>query len=270
MQSQHVLLERKVEEPALTEMVETSIQVLTGARTSEGAWRAILGDARQIAVKFNRVGADVLNTNEPMARSLLRSLKSAGYSQDRVALIEVDAEVRGLMRVPTPGWGEPIAIGDARDDVANWFYEADAVINVGLLKTHQIAGMSGAMKNISHGIVRHPARMHANGCTPFVGQVISQKEVSTRLRLHVINALRVVVRNGPDARREDTVECGHLLMGFDPVAVDVIGREYLTMVRNEVGLKAAVEVPYLEAAMRAGVGRGARHELDPIPVTHGG
>jgi hypothetical protein len=217
------------------------------------------------------VGADVLLTNEPVARVLVHQLERAGYERTRVSLVEVlvgTSKDLGTVE-PTTGWGAPIRVGGLPQDVANFLYEADAVINVPFLKTHRIAGMSGAMKNVSHAVIRHPARCHANSCSPYVGQVIGNKEVSSRLRVNVVNALRTVARNGPKAAPSDTVQCGALLIGFDPVAVDTVGHELLLAQRRKLGIDKVFDVPYLDAAAADGVGRRALHELDCVPVVHG-
>jgi uncharacterized Fe-S center protein len=198
-------------------------------------------------------------------------LERAGYERKRIALIETrvgTSEELGTVE-PTIGWGAPIRVGGLPQAIANYLYEADAVINVPFLKTHRIAGMSGAMKNISHAVIRHPARCHANSCSPYVGQVVGNKEISSRLRVNVVNALRTVARNGPEASSMDTVQCGGLLIGFDPVAVDTVGHELILAQRRKLGIEKIFEVPYLDAAAADGVGRRALHELNCVPVVHG-
>lgn len=269
--SPQVLHGPDVDETALEEMLSMGVRVLTGSGSVSEAWRAILGRATRIVLKFNQVGADVLATNEPMARVLVGLLAHAGYGGDQIVLVEVcDPAVGGLATLrPTPGWGGSIPVGGTTQEVANYLYEADALINVPFLKTHHIAGMSGAMKNLSHALIRHPAQCHANACAPYVGQVVGNKEVSARLRLNIVNALRTVARNGPDATVADTVQCGGLLLGFDPVAVDTVGHELLLAQRRKLGIDKVFDVPYLDAAAADGVGRRALHELECIPVVHG-
>lgn len=247
------------------------MQALTGEATEDGAWRRLLGPAKRVLLKFNRVGADVIGTNVPVARCLAEALHHAGYAAGALAAVELPggalADVAN--RAVTDGWGAPIAIGSASDEVANYWYDADAVVNVGVLKTHTIARMSGAMKNISHAIIRHPAQFHGTACSPHVAQIIANKEVSTRLRLNIVTALRMVLRNGPDARREDVGELGRLLLALDPVAIDSVGHDLLQAVRQERGLGEPFTVPYLDEAGAMGLGRRGMHEIRRIPIRHG-
>lgn len=270
--SPHVVTGVDIDEAALSEMLEMGLQVLTRTRATKAAWKAILGTAKQILLKFNEVGAEVLGVNTAMAGVLVRMLHDAGYPARSLTAVEIPRALLADLgtRQADAGWGTPIPIGNSEEALSTYLHASDAVVNIGLLKTHQIAGMSGVMKNLSHALIEHPARYHANGCSPFVGQVISSKEVSSRLRLNIANALRVVCRNGPDARREDVLASGYVLLGFDPVAVDTVGRDLLTATRRKVGLTEKLDVRYLEAAADDGVGRLALHELERVPVLHGG
>ncbi len=54
-----------------------------------------------------------------------------------------------------------------------WTEEVDSVINLGLLKDHSIAGVTIALKNISHGVVSHPEIFHDDSCDPFIAAINS-------------------------------------------------------------------------------------------------
>ena len=114
--------------------------------------------------------------------------------------------------------------------------------------------------------MRHPARYHSNGCSPYVGQVIGSQEVSARLKLSVVNAVRLVVNHGPDAREEDIIGYGGLLLGFDPVAVDNVGLSILAMERRRLGLPATPPVRYLESAAQMGLGRWRAADIDRVAL----
>jgi hypothetical protein len=253
-------------------MLKAGVEIFAHERSLKSAWRKLLGDAKRIAIKFNRVGADVLATNGAFARALVETLARAGYAPRQCTLIEVpDGIVEGLdAHQPDHGWGPAIRVGDNDEPLAQYLYDCDALIDVPLLKTHQIAGMSGALKNLSHALVRHPARYHANHCSPYVHQVVGHPAISSRLKLTIVNALRTVVRNGPDARPQDVVGHGAVYIGRDPVALDTVGLELLQAQRRQLGETRLLDVPYLTAARTAGVGRGRMHELEFIPIWHDG
>ncbi|MFQ5804857.1 MAG: DUF362 domain-containing protein [Phycisphaerae bacterium] len=252
----------------LGEMLDQGVQDLTWTRTAEDAWRSVLGSAKRIVLKFNSVGARAVNTNNALAKVLVERIAAAGYEPQKIALAEVPAYLMKELgtRPVVRGWGAPIEVGGGLEPLAQYLYDADAIINVPLLKTHQIAGMSGCMKNLSHALLRHPARYHANGCSPYVGQVIGSQEVSSRLKLNIVNALRVVVNRGPEAQEEDIVAYGGLLLGFDPLAVDNVGLSILTAERRRRGLPASFEVRYLASAAKMRLGRWRPADVDRAAV----
>ena len=266
------VLHAKVVDPvALGEMLDQAIQNLTGVRKVGAAWQSVLGSAERIVLKFNRVGARALRTNEGLVRLLVGRLKAAGYDPEKIMLVETPsflAEQRGTGRV-AGGWGSQIEVGGRPEQLAQYLLEADAIINVPFLKTHQIAGMSGCLKNLSHALIRHPARYHADGCSPYVGQVVGSQEVSDKLRLNLMNAIRLVVDRGPDAREEDIVSHGGLLLGFDPVAVDSVGLSILAMERRRMGLTASVEVRHLASAAQMGLGLWRPADIDRVALEAG-
>lgn len=240
----------------IRQMLDHAIQRLTDTRRVTAGWRRILGNSERIVLKFNSVGGDLLATNAPLADVLLDALDEAGYPRKRVLVVEVAGEpaARGTRAVPK-GWTGGIDVAGNPDQLAAYFDYADAVINVPLLKTHRIAGISGALKNLSHAIVRQPARYHANGCAPYVAHVIGNPKVSAKIKLNLVNALRLVVRNGPDPRPEDVIDYGGLLLGYDPVATDTVGLAILASERRRLGRTEHLLVPSLASAAELGVGR---------------
>ncbi len=269
LRSPEVLHAAVADPVAVEDMIDSVMLALTGAKNSRNAWREVLGAAERIVIKFNSVGAATLNTTGAMATALVSQLAKVGYDRAKIALVEVPRHVSDQLgcRAPAVGWGETITVGGQPEALANYWLEADAVINVPFLKTHQIAGMSGCLKNISHAIIRRPARYHANGCAPYVAQVWEAPIVQDKLRLNLVNGLRIVFRNGPDAEIDDIADAGALLGAFDPLACDMVGLGILRGERRRRGLPDAIEAPSLLAAMERGLGRFRPAEIQHIPLT---
>ncbi len=268
IRSSSVLHASVVDPVTLGEMLDQGIQNLTGITKTGGAWRSVLRDVKRIVLKFNSVGARNINTSEAMARVLVGRLAAAGYDPEKIVLVEAPEFLTGQLGTGqvVRGWGSAIEVGGTPEPLAQYLYNAEAIINVPFLKTHQIAGMSCCLKNLSHALIRHPARYHANGCSPYVGQVIATQEVSSKLKLNVVNAVRVVVNHGPDACEDDLVGYGGLLLGFDPLAVDSVGLSILSMERRRLGLAAGIEVPYMMSAAEMGLGRWRPADIDRIAL----
>lgn len=266
--SKAVLQGSVVDQVALADMLEQGVRNLTGERSTTAAWRAILGSSRKIAIKFNSVAAETLKTNEPLARVLVEQLVAAGYEARDLALVEVPSFLRKHTKTGaiSDDWQGGIKVGGDTVPVCSYLLDADAVINIPFLKTHQIAGMSCCMKNLSHAVIRHPGRYHDNGCDPYVAQVIADRAVSSRLKLNIINALRVVIDRGPDARNADVIDYKGLLIGHDPLALDSLGTSILEIERRRRGLATPLNVRYLATAAEMKLGRWRASDVDQIPV----
>lgn len=271
IQDARVLVDGRADDVILADLIDLGLRVLTGLPTAAEALRHVLGSARRIAVKFNHVDAERIGTNDAVARVLVAALAAAGYGPDSITLVEAPGGLASQVKMASPqsGWGPAIPVGGRLEELANWVYESDAIINVPFLKAHTIAGMSGAMKNVSYAAIRHPARYHDNGCSPYIGEVIANKELSSRLKLTIVNALRVLVEAGGGPEPGNVADIGRLLFGFDPVALDTVGLEVLLRLRRDLGITARLEAPSVAAAGEMGAGRCAAYGIDRLPAALG-
>lgn len=259
---------RRVHSVMVGEMLETSIRIAADVTRSGEAWRKWLTDDDIIAIKFNRSGQGPIGTTGAMARAIVTSLRNADFSPERIMLLEVpDALAADLgTRRPPSGWSETIhEFPSGRDEFLAALDEASAVINVPFLKTHNIAGMTGCLKNLSHGLIKHPARYHSGRCSPFIGDIVGCSAIGPKLKLNIIDGLRVMFEQGPRAPEEFVTRANLMIVSTDPVAADSAGLVWLNRVRKTrelppVGGKNG-EIPYLAAAERSGVGT---YNLDHI------
>jgi hypothetical protein len=118
--------------------------------------------------------------------------------------------------------------------------------------------MTGCLKNLSHGLIRHPSRFHDRGCDPAIGEINAASDLRDRVKLNIINGLRVACDRGPDASESDLVTDGLLIAGLDAVACDAIGFRELNRVRAMRNLRPLLAGPTLPrqivSASRLGVG----------------
>ena len=110
------------------------------------------------------------------------------------------------------------------DRLKNWkvyapAVECDKFINVPILKHHSLARLTVGMKNLM-GIVYDPrSHWHKNLVHYLVDITRFMKQT-----LIIVDAYRVLVRNGPTGGSPDDVKMFHsILVGEDPVGVDAQG-----------------------------------------------
>lgn len=104
------------------------------------------------------------------------------------------------------------------------------IVAVPVLKDHHAAGVTGALKNMSHGSVNNVVRSHSNSftvvCNQFIPQVVTHPVIREKFVLHIMDGIRGVFHNGPFAWAKDEGkwcwEHNALLLATDPVALDHI------------------------------------------------
>lgn len=271
--SDHVVRGRVVHHVVLGEMLDLALRRLTGRDTPAAAWHSLLRDDDMIAIKFNRSAAEALGVRDKFADAVITSLVTAGFAPDQIVPIEVakSAYVAHGVARPATGWEpQPADFGSGRDQIAEVLSQVTALINVPFLKTHNIAGITCCLKNLSHGLIKHPARFHGNHCSPFIGDIVALPAIRDKIRLHLVNALRVVFDKGPEARDDYVWDGGIVLAGTDPVATDTVGLDIINSQRSIMGLpmidRDGEETAYLAAAAKKGLGEFKRRRIDVVKL----
>jgi hypothetical protein len=110
-----------------------------------------------------------------------------------------------------------------------------------VLKDHGSAGVTGALKNMSHGLVNNVCRSHCspdtNVCNQFIPQVVNHPIIRRKCVLQIMDGIKGVYQGGPGASRPDwTWENNALFFATDPVAMDHVAWRYVDAKRKEKGL----------------------------------
>jgi hypothetical protein len=117
------------------------------------------------------------------------------------------------------------------------------VVLLPVLKDHGSAGVTGALKNMSHGLVNNVARSHSspdtNVCNQFIPEVVSHPIIRKKCVLQIMDGIKGVYQGGPFARAENpqwTWEYNALFLATDPVAMDHVEWDIIDAKRKEMGL----------------------------------
>jgi uncharacterized protein (DUF362 family) len=119
--------------------------------------------------------------------------------------------------------------------------EVNKLVNVCLLKHHQSAGVTMALKNLSHGLVNNVNRSHAtttaNACGIFIPAVVDLPIIREKAVLNILDGVKGAYHGGP-GRKTGNYLWAHKTMYFatDPVALDKTGWKEIDKKRAELGL----------------------------------
>jgi hypothetical protein len=133
--------------------------------------------------------------------------------------------------------------------------QLDKIILLPCLKDHHAAGATGALKNMSHGLVNNVFRSHSSpssiAMVSFIPAVVSHPIIRQKCVLHIMDGIRGVWEGGPFGRNPEWLfDYNALLLATDPVAMDHVEWDILDAERKRRG------VP--------GVGAVGRLAVDPF------
>ncbi|MGC4115050.1 MAG: DUF362 domain-containing protein [Myxococcales bacterium] len=215
---------------------------LLGLAPSVELWRQLFpeyGSSTRIGIKVNCLNASC-PTSAPLVKALVEilvetlgvsleqiivwdrradELKRCGFSSATVG----GAQVLGTVQSPDdesgPGYGEPIcgAIAGKTPRLSRILTElTDVTINVPVLKTHDVSGVTAAFKNI-YGLIDIPAAYHKN-LVQTLPLLYALPPISRSMRLHVLDAYQAIVTGGTSDPPDTVVKT--IAVAADPLALD--------------------------------------------------
>jgi hypothetical protein len=129
------------------------------------------------------------------------------------------------------------------------------IVAIPVLKDHGSAGVTGALKNMSHGSVNNVNRSHStpftNVCNQFIPQMVTHPIIRQKFVLQIMDGIRGVFQGGPFGPNIDwTWEQNSIFFATDPVALDHVEWEIVDAKRVEKKLPP--------------VGASGKTALDPL------
>jgi uncharacterized protein (DUF362 family) len=137
----------------------------------------------------------------------------------------------------------------------------DKVITIPVLKDHRSAGVTLALKNMSHGFNNNVARSHLSGivrldgsvsgpnqCNTFIPTAASQNPTRQKATLHILDGLVGVYEGGPGTWNATwaTWPYKSLFFATDPVALDHVGWDIIDAKRVQEGWPPAARMGLME------------------------
>jgi uncharacterized protein (DUF362 family) len=149
------------------------------------------------------------------------------------------------MALVTPGQ-DPTRVQSRRSYVARFLtQEVNKLINLPVVKDHQSAGVTLALKNLSHGLVNNVYRSHStptlNACGAFIPAVVNIPVIRRKTVLHIMDGIKALYHGGPGANPRFVWEHKTLYFATDPVALDRIGWKVIDEKRLQMGMNVVAE-----------------------------
>lgn len=156
-----------------------------------------------------------------------------------------DPDVYMEMALVNPAYAPEYRLGDPhvrRSYVAKFLTkEVNKLVNLCVLKHHQTAGVTLALKNLSHGCVNNVNRSHTsatgNATGVFIPSVVDQPIFREKVVLNILDGVKAGYHGGPGGRvGRYAWEHKTIYFATDPVALDKTGWKAIDEKRAEAGL----------------------------------
>ena len=319
VQDPGVLVSGHYQAEPIRRMMRLGMKELTGADGWADAWRRFFEPGDVVGIKVNPVGRPYVISDATVVHEIIAGLEAAGVKRQDIvvydryrkeflqagfdqwlpegvrtsyAVQEGDAVQQGIegydpdhymdMALTLPGYSLDNAA--ARRSYAARFItrEVNKLVNLPVLKDHQSAGVTLALKNMSHGLVNNVSRSHSsnslNACNAFIPTAVSIPVIRNKVVLHILDGVKGLYHGGPFGRPQFVWEHQTLYFATDPVALDHIGWEVIDAKRLSVGKKKLVEdtpdqfstfvhrqPEHVEIAGALGLGEWDRAKIDLRP-----
>src|SRR3954451_12907640 len=265
---------------AIKASLARGMKELTGADDAVEAWRSFFEPGDVVGVKMNPVGHPLANTSSELMLEVIAGLEAAGVKKkdmlvyERYKLEFMDAGMHNDVPagIAWDGMGtrwDPLQLDiqgydpdefvtmdvvgagqDPKDERTRRSHlglivtrRVNKIITLPVLKDHGSAGVTGALKTMSHGSVNNVNRSHstpdANVCNTFIPAVASHPIIRRKYVLHIMDGIKGVYQGGPHTKVEHPEwvwENNALLFATDPVAMDHVLWRQIDAKRKEKGL----------------------------------
>jgi hypothetical protein len=276
------ILEGRFQADPIGRMIDVGVMALTDAEDPTGAWKQFFERGDVVGIKVSPVGGPLVMSCAEVLQRIIAGLESAGvrrkdivvYDRFRKQFLEMGVDkwlpdgvrwtfaahdydavqqaIEGYdpdhymdMAVTLPG--QHASNLTARRSYAARFItrEVNKLINLPVLKDHQAAGVTLALKNLSHGLVNNVSRSHcsstSNFCGAFIPAVVSLPVIREKAVLHILDGIKGVYQGGPVARPQFVWEHRTLYFATDPVALDHVGWREIDKRRAAAGLRSIAQ-----------------------------
>ncbi len=272
------------------QMLDAGITSLTQTLNPEKAWSTLFSEEERVGIKINGLGSNTLVGNFQICWAIVDSLKAIGVPENNIIVwdqyqhhllssgFRLNTSFKGVKIYATDMGGGPDALdsGSSYKEYDSGFgavrisniltQEVDSLINLCLLKDHGLAGVSVALKNISHGVISHPDNFHDDACDPFIAALNAIPAIKDKIKLHICNSIRGLYEGGPMPKKRYVWDYNGIMLSRDPVAMDTIGMNIIEEKRREKNLPSLfnrANVPkHIETAATFGLGKNKRELID--------
>jgi uncharacterized protein (DUF362 family) len=242
-----------VDSRRMLSLLDRAMQALFDCDNPIETWKKLVRPGETVGLKVNALGGRGLSSNLQLVEAICERLQEAGIKANDIVVWDRDSDEleRVGFHVSTGGnrvqcFGtdrvdyeqELVTHGSVGSRLSKILTQrCNVLINVPVLKDHDGAGVTIALKNM-YGVIHNPNKYHPNGCNPYIADLNMLPEIRTKMRLTICDATTASYEGGPGYKPEYSWKNNALIVSQDPVALDYTGWQIIERKRAEKGLKA--------------------------------
>lgn len=240
-------------------LLDEAMRALSDKKDSLDPWRALFSSTDVVGIKLNTLGGRMLSPRPDLVEAIAERLVQAGVSPSRILIwdrLEQELKRAGFPPGDFKGKAKVIATdskGVGYDDelqnsgaIGSCFSRivstlCTAIINVGMVKDHDLAGTSVAMKN-HFGLIHNPNKYHLDlGKESFIPDLCLHPYIKNKLRLTICDGFTAQYDGGPVYKSQHAWTYGGILVSKDQVALDAVAADVVEKKRHEEKFPALKE-----------------------------
>jgi uncharacterized protein (DUF362 family) len=241
-------------------LLDRAMQTLMDQDHPIDAWRKLVRPGELVGLKVNTLGGRGISSNPQLVEAICERLQEAAIRSADIVVWDRNSEEleHAGFHLSIGGNGvqcygtdrvdyeeDLVSCGSVGSRLSKVLTRrSDVLINIPVLKDHDGAGVTLALKNM-YGVIHNPNKYHPNGCDPYIADLNMLPEIRARMRLTICDATTAMYEGGPAYKPEHSWNCNSLVVSQDPVALDYTGWQMIERKRATLGLRT------LEAENRA-------------------
>ncbi|MEW6096106.1 MAG: DUF362 domain-containing protein [bacterium] len=273
----------KIEQEILTKMLNEAMRQLTGLKEIKDCWNQYFSHNDIVGIKVNCIAGRKLSTHPELVNAIISGLLLAGVKEDNIIIYDRGTQElsKANFKINKNGSGIKCYGNDA---VGYEFYptmirsvgccfskilstQVTAIINVPVLKDHELTGVSLSLKN-HFGSINNPNKYHGNNGDPYIADLNSHPLIKDKTRLIICDAITGLYNGGPGYKKQWTWHYRGILVSTDPVALDYIGTQEIEKMRKAKKMKPLEDVgrppKHIATAAKLGLGTDNPQEIEVI------
>ena len=265
---------------AAEEMVDKAVCSLTGETDLKKAWARFIKKEDRVGIKINALAGRFASTMKEVVDPIVKGVRLAGVPDENIMIYD---QYGGSMRAARFEWQDKPgklrvmnhavlgyedtlteSAGGGKGKLAKTLLWTTAIINVPVIKDHDLAGVTCAIKNMVCGSVEKPPLMHRKIHTA-LPNFYALDQIRKRVRLTICDGSFCLYEGGPKYNPSAIVSHDCIYATVDPAAMDATALDVVNSEREAHGFKSLEKVnrpaTFLKVAEEIGLGIADRTKI---------